>query len=161
VIVFSTDLDHQGHRRSSLNVDVEPRPIGENPTLWVVSIDRLKLVSLLSPHLPVVQPVDVSTSIAVELAVDSGLAHDLVRAVRGHILDTDQTYTQCQVSSLGFRDPDFLNFLGLTSTYFEKDVEQAILRELEAFILEKGSDFAFVARQSRNDRGWRRLPQEL
>ena len=31
----------------------------------------------------------------------------------------------------------------------EKDVEQAILRELEAFILEMGSDFAFVARQKR------------
>jgi predicted nuclease of restriction endonuclease-like (RecB) superfamily len=50
---------------------------------------------------------------------------------------------------LVFRDPYFLDFLGLTGTYVEKDMEQAILRELEAFILELGSDFAFVARQKR------------
>jgi len=37
----------------------------------------------------------------------------------------------------------------LTVPYAEKDVEQAILRELEAFIMELGSDFAFVARQKR------------
>ena len=50
---------------------------------------------------------------------------------------------------LVFRDPYFLDFLGLTGLYAEKDVEKAILRELEAFILELGSDFAFVARQKR------------
>ncbi|WP_165252067.1 PDDEXK nuclease domain-containing protein [Paludisphaera soli] len=50
---------------------------------------------------------------------------------------------------LVFRDPYFLDFLGLTQPYAEKDVEQAILRELEAFILELGTDFAFVARQKR------------
>jgi predicted nuclease of restriction endonuclease-like (RecB) superfamily len=50
---------------------------------------------------------------------------------------------------LVFRDPYFLDFLGLAGTYAEKDVEQAILRELEAFILELGSDFAFVTRQKR------------
>ena len=43
---------------------------------------------------------------------------------------------------LVFRDPYFLDFLGLTpGTYDEKDIEAAILRELEAFILELGSDF--------------------
>ena len=46
---------------------------------------------------------------------------------------------------LVFRDPYFLDFLGLTGAYAEKDVENAILRELEAFILELGNDFAFVA----------------
>ena len=51
---------------------------------------------------------------------------------------------------LVFRDPYFLDFLGLPArTYSEKDVEAAILRELEAFILELGTDFAFVARQKR------------
>ena len=51
---------------------------------------------------------------------------------------------------LAFRDPYFLDFLGLPArTYSEKDVEAAILRELEAFILELGTDFAFVARQKR------------
>jgi predicted nuclease of restriction endonuclease-like (RecB) superfamily len=50
---------------------------------------------------------------------------------------------------LVFRDPYFLDFLGLAGRYNERDLEQAILRELEAFILEVGSDFAFVARQKR------------
>lgn len=48
-----------------------------------------------------------------------------------------------------FRDPYFLDFLGLSGFHSEKDVEEAILRELEAFILELGTDFAFVARQKR------------
>jgi len=50
---------------------------------------------------------------------------------------------------LVFRDPYFLDFLGLTSHHVEKDVEDAILRELEAFILELGDGFTFVARQKR------------
>jgi predicted nuclease of restriction endonuclease-like (RecB) superfamily len=48
-----------------------------------------------------------------------------------------------------FKDPYFLDFLGLQNTYLEKDLEQAILRELESFILELGSGFAFVERQKR------------
>jgi predicted nuclease of restriction endonuclease-like (RecB) superfamily len=50
---------------------------------------------------------------------------------------------------LVFRDPYFLDFLGLADTWGEKDVEQAILRELESFILELGAGFAFVERQKR------------
>jgi predicted nuclease of restriction endonuclease-like (RecB) superfamily len=50
---------------------------------------------------------------------------------------------------LVFRDPYVLDFLGLTSTYSEKDLENAILRELEKFLLELGTDFTFVARQKR------------
>ncbi len=50
---------------------------------------------------------------------------------------------------LVFRDPYLLDCPGLTGVYLEKDVEQAILRELEGFILELGDDFAFVARQKR------------
>ncbi|MFN9969937.1 MAG: PDDEXK nuclease domain-containing protein, partial [Phycisphaerae bacterium] len=48
-----------------------------------------------------------------------------------------------------FRDPYLLDFLGLTGHHVEKDVEDAILNELEAFILELGSGFTFVARQKR------------
>jgi hypothetical protein len=48
-----------------------------------------------------------------------------------------------------FKDPYFLDFLGLQNTYLEKDLEQAILRELESFILELGKGFAFVERQKR------------
>jgi predicted nuclease of restriction endonuclease-like (RecB) superfamily len=50
---------------------------------------------------------------------------------------------------LVFRDPYFLDFLGLKDTYGEKDLEAAILSELESFILELGAGFAFVARQKR------------
>ena len=50
---------------------------------------------------------------------------------------------------LVFRDPYFLDFLGLKDTYSEKDLEAAILREMESFILELGIGFSFVARQKR------------
>lgn len=50
---------------------------------------------------------------------------------------------------LVFRDPYFLDFLGLKDTYAEKDLEAAILREMEAFILELGVGFAFLERQKR------------
>jgi len=50
---------------------------------------------------------------------------------------------------LVFRDPYFLDFLGLKGKYSEKDLETAILNEMEAFILEMGAGFAFVARQKR------------
>lgn len=48
-----------------------------------------------------------------------------------------------------FRDPYFLDFLGLSEQHAEQDVEDAILRELESFILEMGTDLTFVARQKR------------
>jgi predicted nuclease of restriction endonuclease-like (RecB) superfamily len=48
-----------------------------------------------------------------------------------------------------FRDPYFLNFLGLADVYSENDLESAILREMEQFILELGAGFTFVARQKR------------
>jgi len=50
---------------------------------------------------------------------------------------------------LVFRDPYLLDFLGLKDTYSEKDLESAILRDIEAFILELGVGFAFVERQKR------------
>jgi predicted nuclease of restriction endonuclease-like (RecB) superfamily len=50
---------------------------------------------------------------------------------------------------LVFRDPYSLDFLGLKGAYSEKDLETAILRELEEFLIELGSDFAFLARQKR------------
>jgi predicted nuclease of restriction endonuclease-like (RecB) superfamily len=50
---------------------------------------------------------------------------------------------------LVFRDPYILDFLGLKDTYAEKDLEAAILREMEAFILELGVGFCFLARQKR------------
>ena len=51
--------------------------------------------------------------------------------------------------TLVFRDPYFLDFLELKDTYSEKDVEAAILRDMQSFILELGAGFAFVGRQYR------------
>jgi predicted nuclease of restriction endonuclease-like (RecB) superfamily len=48
-----------------------------------------------------------------------------------------------------FKDPYILDFLGLADTYSEKDLEAAILRNIERFLLELGTDFCFVARQRR------------
>jgi len=50
---------------------------------------------------------------------------------------------------LVFRDPYFLDFLGLKGAFHEKDLEAAIIRDLEAFLVELGGDFAFLARQKR------------
>lgn len=50
---------------------------------------------------------------------------------------------------LVFRDPYLLNFLGLADTYSEKDLENAILRDIQQFILELGAGFAFIDRQKR------------
>ncbi|MDP2762515.1 MAG: PDDEXK nuclease domain-containing protein [Sideroxyarcus sp.] len=51
--------------------------------------------------------------------------------------------------SLVLKDPYILDFLGLQDRYLEKDLEDAILRELENFLLELGAGFTFVARQKR------------
>lgn len=48
-----------------------------------------------------------------------------------------------------FSDPYLLDFLGLHDGYAEADLEAAILRDLEAFLLEVGSGFSFVERQKR------------
>jgi predicted nuclease of restriction endonuclease-like (RecB) superfamily len=52
-------------------------------------------------------------------------------------------------TDLVFRDPYLLDFLGLKGAFQEKDLEAAILRELEAFLMELGAGFTFVARQKR------------
>ena len=50
---------------------------------------------------------------------------------------------------LVFKDPYFLDFLGLHDSYSERDLENAILSEMEKFICEMGTDFGFMARQKR------------
>ncbi len=47
------------------------------------------------------------------------------------------------------KDPLVLEFLGLKDEYSESDLEEALIRHLEHFLLELGNDFAFVARQRR------------
>jgi len=50
---------------------------------------------------------------------------------------------------LVFKDPYFLDFLDLKDTFSEKDLEESIIVELQKFISELGSDFAFLSRQKR------------
>lgn len=52
-------------------------------------------------------------------------------------------------ADLVFRDHYVLDFLGLKDMYSERDLEEAILRDVERFISELGHDFCFVARQKR------------
>lgn len=63
--------------------------------------------------------------------------------VRAEPVETQST------PALVFKDPYFLDFLGLRQGHDEADLEAAILRQLEAFILELGRGFAFVERQKR------------
>jgi len=64
--------------------------------------------------------------------------------------DLELLKNEHQISpDLVFRDPYFLDFLGLADTYSEKDLETAIIAELQRFIIELGNDFAFMARQKR------------
>jgi predicted nuclease of restriction endonuclease-like (RecB) superfamily len=48
-----------------------------------------------------------------------------------------------------FRDPYFLDFLNIQDRHLEKNIEDAILSEMETFLLELGSGFTFLARQKR------------
>lgn len=64
--------------------------------------------------------------------------------------DLEQLKNEQKINpDLVFRDPYFLDFLGLKDMYSEKDLESSIIAELQRFIIEMGSDFAFMARQKR------------
>ena len=57
--------------------------------------------------------------------------------------------TQEVTPDLLLKDPYVLDFLGLNDRYLEKGLEDAILRDMEQFLLELGTGFSFVARQKR------------
>jgi len=67
---------------------------------------------------------------------------------RKEIADTQITSTS-PIPVGTFKDPYLFDILGLKDDYLEADLEAAILRELEKFILEFGKGFAFVERQKR------------
>lgn len=68
----------------------------------------------------------------------------VVQAEIGHLREGGQ-----MTADLVFRDPYMLDFLSLPHDYNERDLEDAILREMERFLLELGVGFTFVARQKR------------
>jgi predicted nuclease of restriction endonuclease-like (RecB) superfamily len=51
--------------------------------------------------------------------------------------------------SIVLKDPYALDFLGVSDRFLERELEEAILQELETFLLEPGFGFSFVARQKR------------
>ncbi|MDP2312856.1 MAG: PDDEXK nuclease domain-containing protein [Pseudomonadota bacterium] len=57
--------------------------------------------------------------------------------------------TQDLTPAMVLKDPYLLDFLGLSDHYLERDLEDAILRDIEQFLLEMGAGFTFVARQKR------------
>ncbi|MFY1046003.1 PDDEXK nuclease domain-containing protein [Chryseobacterium sp. GP-SGM7] len=90
-----------------------------------------------------------------ELAIKETLG---VRELRKQI--TNKAFERTEIANLQssqsekfpintFKDPYLLDFLGLQNDYLEKDIETAVLHELEKFILELGKGFAFVERQKR------------
>jgi predicted nuclease of restriction endonuclease-like (RecB) superfamily len=76
---------------------------------------------------------------AISKKPEETIKHDL------ELLKNEQKLTP----DLVFRDPYFLDFLSLRDKYSEKDLETTILVELQNFIIELGSDFAFMDRQKR------------
>lgn len=68
---------------------------------------------------------------------------------RSEIADTKLALPKADQLSGTFKDPYFLDFLGLKEGYLENELENALLKELELFILELGKGFAFVERQKR------------
>ncbi len=60
-----------------------------------------------------------------------------------------QLYDNTVIEKGVFKDPYLLDFLELKDGYLENDLESAILKELELFILELGNGFTFVERQKR------------
>ena len=85
---------------------------------------------------------DRKNSMLFERTAISRKPEETIREDVTRLMDEDKTSL-----NLFYRDPYVLDFLGLKDTYSEKDLENAILAELEKFILEFGSDFAFLARQ--------------
>ncbi len=85
--------------------------------------------------------------ISSQLYLRSALAkksEDLIASEISHLRDGGQ-----MTPDMVFRDPYMLDFLGLPNGYSERDLESAILRDMERFLLEMGAGFTFVARQKR------------
>ncbi|TLM74405.1 MAG: DUF1016 domain-containing protein, partial [Actinobacteria bacterium] len=86
--------------------------------------------------------------------VDGKLYERTLAASGGGITDLERELAALRESgatppALTFRDPHVLDFLGLPSEHSESDLEQAILDDMQRFLLELGAGFAFVGRQKR------------
>jgi predicted nuclease of restriction endonuclease-like (RecB) superfamily len=68
---------------------------------------------------------------------------------RSEISNTKLSLAKVDHLQGNFKDPYFLDFLGLRDGYLEQELENALIKELELFILELGQGFTFVERQKR------------
>ena len=82
-------------------------------------------------------------------ALASSQGAGLTQALSQVLAPTNDVAVPAAPADLVFKDPYFLDFLGLRQGHDEAELEAAILRQLEAFILELGRGFAFVERQKR------------
>jgi predicted nuclease of restriction endonuclease-like (RecB) superfamily len=75
----------------------------------------------------------------------------LASSDRKSVLEVARQEKEPEKPTMFIKDPLYLEFLGLKpeATYYEKDLEQAIITHLQAFMLELGNGFSFVARQRR------------
>lgn len=123
--------------------------------------DRAIVVSLSQQlswsHFKVLLPVysEEARAFYIQQALDARLS---VRALRELIgrqgferreIANSQTPGGSAVPLDSFRDPYFLDFLGLKDVHAERDLEEALIREMETFLLEVGNGWTFVARQKR------------
>lgn len=83
-------------------------------------------------------------SLLFERTAISKKPEELAKMEIQHLKQQDRLSTD-----LVFRDHYVLDFLNLKDTFSESDLESAIVRDLELFILELGIGFTFVARQKR------------
>jgi predicted nuclease of restriction endonuclease-like (RecB) superfamily len=76
------------------------------------------------------------------IALSKNKANMLVKSAKA---TTDDSVT----AEEELKDPFVLEFLDLKDEYSESDLEDALIRHLEHFLLELGGDFAFIGRQKR------------
>lgn len=119
-------------------------------------------VATLSRHLTwshflVLLPVETAEArtFYVKQALDARLSVRALRALVGrqgyerNEIANSQADDGSAVPVDSFRDPYFLDFLGLEDNYAERDLEDAIIRDMEQFLLEVGSGWGFLAKQKR------------
>lgn len=76
---------------------------------------------------------------AISRKPEETISHDLAQLRENKQISPD----------LLLKDPYILDFLDISDRYLEKDLEDAILRDIEKFLLELGAGFTFIARQKR------------
>ena len=87
-----------------------------------------------------------------ERQINSGLYERLLLSNdKKSVLEVARKERQPESPTEIIKDPMVLEFLGLKpdAAYYEKDLERALITNLQAFLLELGNGFSFVARQKR------------